>query len=200
MAAVQVEDVRASFLYVGDLNGHHQEWLRSTTTNRHGVATFDFATVSGCDQLVVGPTHEHGGTLVVWVAVVELIGNSDHSPLSAVIAMAQAVPYLCVSMKIFLKHQVNLNTVCGAIRELSCITFGLLTNLLRLWTNICPCWLDVMYQPRSSVWERERKPWFDDQCRHAFGLKQEALWSNFVGPVIALGLKLRRVCPQSSES
>ena len=50
MAAVQAEDVRASFLFVGDLNGHHQEWLGSTTTNRHEVAAFDFATVSGCDQ------------------------------------------------------------------------------------------------------------------------------------------------------
>ena len=38
MAAVQAEDVRASFLFVGDLNGYHQEWLGSTTTNRHGVA------------------------------------------------------------------------------------------------------------------------------------------------------------------
>ena len=36
-AAVQAEDVRASFLFVGDLNGHHQEWLGSATTNRHGV-------------------------------------------------------------------------------------------------------------------------------------------------------------------
>ena len=27
MAAVRAEDVRASFLIVGDLNGHHQEWL-----------------------------------------------------------------------------------------------------------------------------------------------------------------------------
>ena len=63
MDAVQAEDIRASFLFVGDLNGHHQEWLGSTTTNRHGVATFDFATVSGCDQLVVGPTHARGGTL-----------------------------------------------------------------------------------------------------------------------------------------
>ena len=44
MAAVQAEDVRASFLFVGDLNGHHQEWLGSTTKNRHGVAAFDFAT------------------------------------------------------------------------------------------------------------------------------------------------------------
>ena len=45
MAAVQAKDVRASFLFVGDLNGHHQEWLGSTTTNHHGVAGFDFATV-----------------------------------------------------------------------------------------------------------------------------------------------------------
>ena len=45
MVAVQAEDVRASFQFVGDLNGHNQEWLGSTTTNRHGVAAFDFATV-----------------------------------------------------------------------------------------------------------------------------------------------------------
>ena len=61
MAAVQAEDVHASFLFVGDLNGHHQEWLGSMTTNHHGVASFDFATVFGCDQLVVGPTHSCGG-------------------------------------------------------------------------------------------------------------------------------------------
>ena len=63
MAAVQADDVHTSFLFAGDFNGHHQEWLGSTTTNRHGVAAFDFATVSGCDQLVVGPTHVRGGTL-----------------------------------------------------------------------------------------------------------------------------------------
>ena len=87
MSAVQAEDVRASFLFMGDLNGHHQEWLGSTTTNRHGVAAVDFATVAGCDQLVVGPTHTRGGTLdllmtdvpdLVRVAVVWPIGNSDY--------------------------------------------------------------------------------------------------------------------------
>ena len=127
MATVQAEDVRASFLFVGDLNGHHQEWLGSTTTNGHGVATFDFATVSGRDQLVVGPTHAHGGTLdllitdapdLIRVAVVAPIGNSDHSSLSADISMAQPVPNLCVSRKISLKQQINWNTVCGVIREL----------------------------------------------------------------------------------
>ena len=127
MAAVQAEDVRASFLFVGDLNGHHQEWLGSTTTNRHGVAAFDFATVSCFDQLVISPTHARGGTLdllmtdvhdLVRVAVVAPIGNSNHSSLSAVSSMAQAVPNLCVSRKVFLRHQVNWNTVCCAVREL----------------------------------------------------------------------------------
>ena len=84
IATVQAEDVRASFLFVGDLNGHLQEWLGSTTTNRRGVAAFDFATVSGCDQLVVGPTHARGGIIydlvtdvpdLVWVAVVAPNGN-----------------------------------------------------------------------------------------------------------------------------
>ena len=67
----------------------------STTTNRHGVAGFDFATVPGCYQLVVDPTLARGGTLallmtdvpdLVLVAVVAPIGNSDHSSLSAVIS------------------------------------------------------------------------------------------------------------------
>ena len=72
MAAMQTEDVRASFLFVSDLNGHHQEWFGSTTTNRqcHGVAAFDFSTVSGCDQLVVGPTNERNGVLDLLITYV----------------------------------------------------------------------------------------------------------------------------------
>ena len=44
MAAVQAEDIGASFLFVCELSGHHQERLGSTTTNSNGVAAFDFAT------------------------------------------------------------------------------------------------------------------------------------------------------------
>ena len=75
-------------------------------------------TVSGCDQLVVGPTHDHGGRLdllmtgvpdLVRVAVVAPIGNSDHSSLSAVIAMAQAVPNLRVSRKV--KFYCNIKSI-----------------------------------------------------------------------------------------
>ena len=99
----------------------------SNTTNRHGVTAFDFATISSCDQLVIGTTHARGGTLdflmndvpdQVRAAVVAPIGSSDHFSLSAVISMAQAVPNLFVSRKAFLKHQANSNTVCGAIQDL----------------------------------------------------------------------------------
>ena len=88
----------------GTWNGRYQEWLFSTTPNRQGVAAFVFATVSGCDQLLVGPINVRGGTLdllmtdvldLVRVTVALPIGNSDHSFLSAVISMAQAVPHLC---------------------------------------------------------------------------------------------------------
>ena len=183
MAAVQAEDVRASFLFVGDLNGHHQEWLGSATTNSDGVAAFDLATVSGCDQLVVGPTHARGGIVhrlmtdvpdLIRVAVVAPIGNSDDYSLSAVISMAQAVPNLCVSKNIFLKHQVNWKTVCGAMRG---------PPWRNIWSSDNP--VEVLNQHLSLLVGRyvptkiicvgnKDKPWFDDQCRHAFDLKQEA--------------------------
>ena len=37
MTAVQTVDVQELFLFVGDLNGHHQKGLGSTNTNRHGA-------------------------------------------------------------------------------------------------------------------------------------------------------------------
>ena len=48
---------------MGDSNGHHQEWLGAMTTNLHGVASTLTTRVSGCDQLVVGPTQARGGTI-----------------------------------------------------------------------------------------------------------------------------------------
>ena len=101
MAAVQADNVHASDLLVHDLNGYHQEWLSSMTMNRHGIAAFDFMTVSGCNQLVVSLTNTCGGTLdlwmndvpdLVWVAVVSPLGNLNYSFLSVVTSMVQAVP------------------------------------------------------------------------------------------------------------
>ena len=123
MAAVQTEDIRASFLFVGDLNGQHQEWLGSTTRTvmELQLLTLQLSPVA-ISWLSAQPMHVVGPMTdvpeVVWVAVVAPIGNSDHSSLSAVISMAQAVPNLCGSRKVFLKHQVNWNTVCGEIQDL----------------------------------------------------------------------------------
>ena len=124
VAAMHADDVHASFLFVGDLNGHHQYWLGSLTKNHHGVAGFDFTTVSGC---VCRPDHACGGTLdlritdvpdLVWFAVLAPIGYSDHSSLSMVISTAQAVPNLCVCRTVFPKYQVIWNTVFSATQDL----------------------------------------------------------------------------------
>ena len=161
---------------------------------RTASAAFDFAIVSGCDQLVVGPTYARGRTLdlqmtdvpdLVRNAVVAPIGNSDHSSLSAVISMAQAVPNLCVSRKVFLKHQINWNTVCGALQDLPCVTFGFLTILLRFWTNICPCWLEILFvcATRISL----------GLMINAGVLLASGRRFNFFLPVVALGLTLSAV-------
>ena len=56
-------------------------------------------------------------------------------------------------------------------------TFGFLTILFRFWTNIIAL-LVGRYVPTLVIRVRNKnKPWFDDQCRHAFGFKQEAhIW------------------------
>ena len=77
--------------------------------------------------------------------------------------MAQAVPNLCVSWKVFLKHQVNWNTVCGAMQDLP-------------WRNISPANnpVEVLnehllllvrhFVPTMIIRVRNKdKPWFDGQ-------------------------------------
>ena len=55
MAAVQAEDVLP-------LSCHLPSSGVVGFYNKHGVAASDFASVSCCDQEVVGPTHARGGT------------------------------------------------------------------------------------------------------------------------------------------
>ena len=58
MAAVQAADARASFLFVGDLNGHHQEWLGSTQLKIKAVATVDCGSIICCD---IGAVRQRNG-------------------------------------------------------------------------------------------------------------------------------------------
>ena len=101
------------------------------------------------------------------------IGNSDHSSLSAVISKAQAVQNLCVS-RIYLKHQINWNTVCGAIQDLPWHKIWLSDNPVEVLNELLSL-LVGRYEPTKVITLRNKdEPWFDEQCKHAFGLKQEA--------------------------
>ena len=100
------------------------------------------------------------------------MGNSDHSSLSAVISMAPAVPNLCVSRKVFLKHQVNSNTVCFAIQDLPSRNIWLAENPVEVLNEHLSL-LVGLYVPTKLIRVNNKdQPWFDDQCRHAFGHKQ----------------------------
>ena len=88
--------------------------------------------------------------------------------------MAQAVPNVCASRKVFLKHQVNWNTVCGAIQNLTRRNIWLADNPVDVLNEHLSL-LVGPYVPTKVIRVRNKdKPWFDDKYRHAFVLKQEA--------------------------
>ena len=87
-AKVHPVDRKAFFLFVADVNAHHEEWLMSSTANLQGRSARDFASSSGCEPIVSEPTHTNGGVLdlvlpeffdVVGVRVGSPVGTSDHS-------------------------------------------------------------------------------------------------------------------------
>ena len=88
--------------------------------------------------------------------------------------MAQAVQNLCVSRKVFLKHQVNWNTVSGAIRELPLRNLCHSDNPVEVLKEHFSL-LVGRYEPTKVIRVLNMdKSWFDYQCRHAFDFKQEA--------------------------
>ena len=91
--------------------------------------------------------------------------------------MGQAVPNLCVSRKVFFKHQVNWNSVCGEMQDLPWRNIWSADNPVEV-LNEHLLLLVGRFVPTKIIRVRNKdKPWFDDQRRHAFGLQQEArLW------------------------
>ena len=65
--------------------------------------------------------------------------------------MAQAVLKLCVGKKIFLKHQVNCNSVCGAIQDLSFHNICPADNPVKVLNEPLLLLVGRSFQPRSSV-------------------------------------------------
>ena len=102
MAAIQENDRKASFVFIGDFNAHHKEWLNSISqTDCHGLRALDFSSESGCDQIIHGPTHRSGNCLdlifsdtpgVVAGNVGSPVGTSDHCYVSAILKTEHAMP------------------------------------------------------------------------------------------------------------
>ena len=88
---------------------------------------------------------------LVRLAVVALIANSGHSSPSVVISTGLTVPNLCFSRKVFLKHQVNWNTVCGAIQDLPWRSTWSADNPIDILNEHLSMLVGRYDQPRSSV-------------------------------------------------
>ena len=104
MAAIQENDRKASFVFIGDFNAHHKEWLNSISqTDCHGLRALDFSSESGCDQIIHSLTHRSGNCFdlifadtpgVVAGNVGSPVGTSDHCYVSAKIKTEHAVPVI----------------------------------------------------------------------------------------------------------
>lgn len=182
MAKIQSVDSKASFVFVGDLNAHHSEWLGSTRTTEHGVAAFDFSTVSGCSQLVREPTHVRGGVLdlvltdvpdLVGIQVRPPVGTSDHSAIGMVITTSQRVQDFSVRREIYLKGRTNWDAVrddvsnlpWGEVLSSRCPVVDLNRRLLEIVQRRVPV--------RTILIRSCDKPWFDTSCIRACQAKQE---------------------------
>ena len=76
--------------------------------------------------------------------------------------MTQSIPHLCVSRKIFLKHQVNWNTVCGAIQDLPCHNIWSADNPIEVLDELLLL-LVGRFVPTKVIHVRNNdKPWFVD--------------------------------------
>ena len=100
-AAFQESHQIASFVVVGDLNTHYRDWLNSfSSIDHHCIDVLDFATISGCEKLILGTTHISGNCLDLfltnspWVTTAIIgppIGASVHCFVSIIIKVEQSV-------------------------------------------------------------------------------------------------------------
>ena len=129
------------------------------------------ATVSGCDQLVMGPTHAREGTLdllmtdvpdQVQVAVVAPLVNSYRSSLSTAISKAQAAPNLCASRKVVLKLRIKWTVVCDAIRDLPWPGIRSADNPVVVLNEHLSLRVERFVPTKAIRVRNKDKPWFID--------------------------------------
>ena len=82
--------------------------------------------------------------------------------------MAQAVPNLCVSKKVFLKHQVNWNTVCGAIQDLPWYNIWLADNPVEVLNEHLSLLVGCYVPTKVICVHNEDKPWSNEDKQACF--------------------------------
>ena len=81
---------------------------------------------------------------------------------------------MCVSRKVFLKHQVNSNTVCGAIQDLPWRNIWHADNPVEVLNEHLSLLVGRHVPTNVICVYNKDKPWFNDQFSQSYGLKQEA--------------------------
>ena len=75
-----------------------------------------------------------------------------------------------------------MDSVCGVIKDLPWSNIWLADNPAEVLNENLSLLVGRYVTTKVSRVGNKDKPWFDDQCRHAFGLKRRNI---FGGPVIA---------------
>ena len=100
-------------------------------TNHLGNATFDFANLSGCTQLIKDPTHNLGNCLdlllndvpgVVDPLVDSPLGNSDYSSISFSVKMCFKILDITFSCKVYPKLRIIPVRVWFIIAKIQCLS------------------------------------------------------------------------------
>ena len=88
--------------------------------------------------------------------------------------MAQAIPNLCVSRRVLLKHPVNWTAICDAIGAVPWRSIYSADNPV-VWLYVHLSLLVERFDPTKVIRVSNKdKPWFNDDCRLAFDIKQGA--------------------------
>ena len=184
MTRVQSVDDKLAFVFVGDANAHHSEWLESVShTDRHGNDALNFCNLSDCEQLVRCPTHIAGNGLyllitdvpdIVDVVVGIPLGTSDHCFVSCVLRFELSVPEYNVRSTVFLKYRTTWDSVRSALRSFIWSTILKLADPLVAFDQSIG---EVIgrYAPTNVLCSRSGdRQWFDTSCWRTYDAKQIA--------------------------
>ena len=111
-------------------------------------------------------------------------------PLSIAISIVQAIPNLCVSRRVLLKHRVNWSAVCDAIGVLPWRSIWSADNPFER-LNVHLSLLVERFVPTKVICVRIKdKSFFNDDCRLAFDIKQGPISGALVIALELTGMSL----------